>query len=229
MTIQQITIPPAVTQSEQRFLDLYANVADRLPGARLAGVRAWREAALGRFTSLGLPHRRIEEWKYTDLRALMPGVYPLAGLLPAVAADVSVEAATGKSLAHLDAYRAVFVDGMYRPDLSAVQDAPGVTFQPARTALEDSGYAQELTQVPAMERDVIAALAGAFATDGAILSVAPKTRLEKPIHLIFLASGSPQLAATQNAINIGEGAEVSLIETHAAAGEAQAISFTRLA
>ena len=27
---------------------------------------------------LGLPHRRIEDWKYTDLRMLMRDVLPLA-------------------------------------------------------------------------------------------------------------------------------------------------------
>ena len=94
------------------------SAADRLPGARHARVRAWREAALNLFASLGLPHRRVEEWKYTDLRALMPEVHPLAGILPAVAADISLEATIGKALAHLDAYRAVFVDGLFRPDLS---------------------------------------------------------------------------------------------------------------
>ena len=229
MTIHPTTIRPALTPSEQRYLDLYASVADRLPGARHARIRKAREAALDLFAQLGLPHRRVEEWKYTDLRALMPEVHPLAGLTPAVAADVSVEAAIGKALAHLDAYRAVFVDGLFRPDLSTLEDAPGVTFEPLRSALEeDSGHA------PAHQaeagRDVIAALATAFATDGAILSIAPKTRLEKPIHLIFIAgeSGAPKLAATQSAIVIGDGAEASLIETHAVAGDSQALAFTRL-
>ena len=230
MTIHPTTICPALTPSEQRYLDLYASVADRLPGARHASVRKTREAALDLFAQLGLPHRRVEEWKYTDLRALMPEVHALSGLLPAVAADVSVEAAIGKALAHLDAYRAVFVDGLFRPDLSTLQDAPGVTFEPLRAALEeDSGAA--LAHEAEAGRDVIAALATAFATDGAILSVAPKTRLEKPIHLIFIAGATtgPKLAATQSAIVIGDGAEASLIETHAVAGDSQALAFTRLA
>ena len=229
MTIHLTTIRPALTPAEQRYLDLYASVADRLPGARHAKIREGREAALDLFAQLGLPHRRVEEWKYTDLRVLMPEVHPLSGLLPAVAADVSVEAAIGKALAHLDAYRAVFVDGLFRPDLSTLQDAPGVTFEPLRAAFEeDSGHA--LAQQAEAGRDVIAALATAFATDGAILSVAPKTRLEKPIHLIFIAgeSGAPKLAVTQSAIVIGDGAEASLIETHAVAGDSQALAFTRL-
>ena len=71
MTIHQTTIRSAATPAEQRFLDLYLSVSDKLPGARSAAIRAWRDAALDAFIVLGVPHRRIEEWKYTDLRALM--------------------------------------------------------------------------------------------------------------------------------------------------------------
>ncbi len=231
MTIHATTIRPALTPAEQRYLDLYASAGDRLPGARHARVRAWREAALDRFAAQGLPHRRVEEWKYTDLRALMPEVHPLAGLMPAVAADVSVEASIGKALAHLDAYRAVFVDGLFRPDLSTVQDAPGVTFEPFRAELEeDCGPGHALAHQAEDGRDAIAALVAAFATDGAILSISPRTRLEKPIHLIFIAGGgAPKLVATQSAIVIGDGAEATLIETHAVAGNSQAFSHTQLA
>ena len=156
MTIHPTTIRPALTPAEQRYLDLYAGVADRLPGARHVRVRAWREAALNLFASQGLPHRRVEEWKYTDLRALMPEVHPLAGILPAVAADISLEATIGEALAHLDAYRAVFVDGLFRPDLSTVQDAAGVTFEPLRAGLEeDSGPGHALAHQAEGERDVI--------------------------------------------------------------------------
>src|SRR4030088_3455256 len=117
MTIHQTTIRPAVTPAEQRFLDLYADVASQLPGAHIPQVRTWRDAALDQFALLGLPHRRVEEWKYTDLRSLMPEVYPLAGLTQAAAPDVSVEASIGESLAGVDAYRAVFADGQFHPDL----------------------------------------------------------------------------------------------------------------
>ncbi len=225
MTIHQTNIRPAITPAEQRFLDLYASVADRLPGARLPNVRAWREAALDRFVSLGMPHRRVEEWKYTDLRTLMQEVHPLAGLHPAAQADVSVEAAIGKSLAHLDAYQAVFVNGQFRPDLSVLPDAAIIS--PTRSLLESENGARTLLQTPVIERDVIAALASAFATDGAAITVPAKTRLEKPVHLIFLASGA-QLTATHNLISIGEEAEISLIETHGALGAAQSLSLTLL-
>ncbi len=229
MTIHQTTIRPAVTPAEQRFLDLYAGVSGKLPGAGSAAVRAWRDAARDAFIILGVPHRRVEEWKYTDLRALMPEVHPLGGLDLRVP-DVSVEAAIGKSLAQLDAYRAVFVGGRFRPDLSTIHDAHGVTFVPLHQVLEDDGAsAQATAKFTLPQRDVIAALSTALATDGAILAVSPKTRLEKPIHMIFISTDEKHaLYALQHEINIGEEADVSLIETHGS-HQSQAISHTRLA
>jgi len=81
-----------------------------------------------------------------------------------------------------------------------------------------------------IERDVIASLASVFMTDGLSLSIERNTRLEKPIHLIFIAgaASAPKLAATQNEIRIGDGAEAQLIETHAAMGDSQSFSSTRL-
>jgi Fe-S cluster assembly protein SufD len=229
MTIHQTTIRPAPTAAEQRYLDLYASVADSLPGARHVNVRKKRETALGLFASLGLPHRRVEEWKYTDLRALMPEVHPLAGLAASeTAAGVSVETAIGAVLANLDACRVVFVDGQFRPELSTARNAPGVTFQHLRSALDQGACAAFGFQAEA-GRDEIAALTGAFATDGALVSVAPNARLTRPIHLIFIASeGAPKLAVVQNTVEIGDGAEVQLIETHAVLGQSQALAYTRI-
>jgi Fe-S cluster assembly protein SufD len=228
MTIHQTTIRPAITAAEQRFLDLYASVSAKLPGAQLGAVRASREAALDQFALLGLPHRRVEEWKYTDLRALMPEVRPLGGL-GEERGDVSLEAAIGKPLAHLDAWRAVFVDGRFRADLSTIQNAPDVGFETLRQVFEgDEASALGVAKLPLRQRDATGALATAFATDGVVVSVAAKARLEKPIHLIVVASGKPQLTALRHAISIGDDAEISLIETHAGAAETQAISLTRL-
>lgn len=228
MTIHQTKIKPAITAAEQRFLDLYAGAVDKLPGAGSAAFKASREAALEQFAALGVPHRRVEEWKYTDLRMLMPEAHPLGGLADQAQADVSVEAAIGKPLAHLDAYRAVFINGRFRADLSSVQDAPGVAFDPLRDVLEaDGSAAQEIANRPLRKRDVVGALSAALATDGAVLSVSPQARLEKPIHLIVIASGD-NLFALRHSISIGDGAETTLVETHASDGQSQALSFTRL-
>jgi Fe-S cluster assembly protein SufD len=122
----------------------------------------------------------------------------------------------------------VFVDGLFRADLSTVEGAPGISFHPLRAALEDEHDAVTVMDRFAPDsRDVIAALAEAFATDGVILSVAPRAKLEKPIHLVF-AGSAPHLSALLNIIAIGDGADVSLIETHASAEGAQMLAFSQL-
>ncbi len=112
-----------------------------------------------------------------------------------------------------------------------MQEAPGVTFASLRSLLEDGADRAQIHEgLLPIERDIIADLATAFATDGAILSVVPGTRLEKPVHLIFLNPGSSaRLAATHNSIRIGEGAGLTLIESHAASAGSQAFSLIRLA
>ena len=52
--------------AEQQLAAEWAAAKGKLPGAP-----SQRAAAFERFAAVGLPHRRVEEWKYTDLRALM--------------------------------------------------------------------------------------------------------------------------------------------------------------
>ena len=57
------------TTAEQALARAFAAARGTLPGK--GAVAALREEAFQRFDAHGLPHRRVEEWKYTDLRALM--------------------------------------------------------------------------------------------------------------------------------------------------------------
>src|SRR6202047_4789722 len=64
----------------------------------------------------GLPHRRIEDWKYTDLRVLMREVLPLAAAPDAAA--LKRAAAALKLHVVAGARRLVLVDGVFAPNLS---------------------------------------------------------------------------------------------------------------
>ncbi len=71
-------IRPIKTAAETALAANFAAAKPALPGA--GAVAALREHAFKRFDAAGLPHRRVEEWKYTDLRALMRDAKPLAGI-----------------------------------------------------------------------------------------------------------------------------------------------------
>src|SRR5215468_4261015 len=99
---------------ERALADQYGHAAPTLPGdTTAAGIRA---RAFEAFERQGLPHRRIEEWKYTDLRALIREAFA-----PASAPDKAALQRAAKALkAHgLDGTRKlVLVDGVFQPDLS---------------------------------------------------------------------------------------------------------------
>ncbi|HEY2425755.1 MAG TPA: Fe-S cluster assembly protein SufD, partial [Pseudolabrys sp.] len=97
------------TAAEAALAQTFAQARDRLPGDDTIVAR--REAAFDLFAKQGLPHRRIEEWKYTDLRALMREAKPLAGPPDAAAKARAKDA--GRMLGDLDARRMVFVDGEF--------------------------------------------------------------------------------------------------------------------
>src|SRR6266581_2003281 len=97
------------TAAEQGLATAFATARATLPGQ--GAVVALREDAFKRFEVGGLPHRRVEEWKYTDLRALMREAKPLAPLPDAAARHWAAESAA--LLASIDARRIVFVDGSF--------------------------------------------------------------------------------------------------------------------
>src|SRR5207302_4972691 len=106
------------TNAEQTLADAYQASKAKLPGGRK--VVALREAAAARFDALGLPNRRIEEWKYTDLRALIGEAKPLAGV-PDAAAKARSKGA-GKLTGDMEARRIVLVDGTFVAESSDLDD-----------------------------------------------------------------------------------------------------------
>src|SRR6516165_10781027 len=113
-TAMNAEVCPIKTAAETALAQSFAAVKGALPGAGAVG--ALREDAFRRFEAQGLPHRHVEEWKYTDLRALMRDAKPLAGA-PDAAAKAPAKTAGG-IFAALGARRIVFVDGAFVPELS---------------------------------------------------------------------------------------------------------------
>ncbi len=59
------------------------------------------------------------------------------------------------------------------------------------------------------------ALNTAYVTDGAVVAIAKKAKLAKPLLLVFVRAGAePHLVATRNVVSVGDGAEATLIEAY---------------
>jgi Fe-S cluster assembly protein SufD len=205
-------VTPIRTAAETALATAFADVRTRLPGD--GAVAAQREAAFSLFARQGLPHRRIEEWKYTDLRALMRDAKPLAA--PPDAAAKARAKTAGALLGDVETRRLVFVDGAFVPELSDLKSLErGLSIGSLADALVDGDPAvlAHLGKL-APSGDVAVALNTAFMGDGAVIRLAEGATVERPLHLVFVASEKPSATFVRSLVVAAPGARVMLIESH---------------
>ena len=187
---------------------------------RLPGPASLREKAFRRFAAQGLPHRRVEEWKYTDLRALMRDAKPLAA--PPDALALARARTAGSVLDDVACRRIVFVDGAFAPafsDLAGLEK--GLSIRPMAQALAtgDPLIDAHLGKVVPVENDPALALNTAFMGDGALIHLASGAGIDRPLNLVFLTAGEkPAAMFTRSLIVVEKGARAMVIESHEVAG-----------
>ncbi len=205
-----MNVAVAKTGSGRAVSDLFASAEGRLPGS--PAVIAARREAFETYERLGLPHRRIEEWKYTDLRALVGEILPLAASPDAAALKRAAEAV--KAHAIEGARKLVLVDGVFAADLSDVKAlASEVSLKTLRETLEkDAGLLKTAST------DAVISLNAAMATDGVVLSIADGTQLSAPIQIIHVATAASASAFTRSQVAVGKGVRATIVESFVAAG-----------
>jgi Fe-S cluster assembly protein SufD len=206
-------ITPIRTAAESGFAEAFAALRGGLADG---AITARREAAFRHFEAQGLPHRRVEEWKYTDLRALMRDVEPLAGV-PDAAAKARAKSA-GNIFAAVDARRIVLVDGTLVPELSDLARLePGLRIYSLAGALAHGSpeLTRRLATAAPAAGDVAYELNTAFMGDGAIVEVEAGAELARPLHLVFVYGAERATAVfSRSLIIVGAGAGLTLLESH---------------
>ena len=191
-----------------------------LPVSGIAWLDAIRQENRDAFASGGLPDTRVEAWKYTALRALGQRRFAHGD---AGAASREVDASTF-ALPGVDGPRLVFLNGVFRADLSVLDALPdGLILEPLSRALH--GDAEPLRFVLSRHcreaGDAFARINAASAADGVVLRVAANVKVVAPVQLVFVgAAAEVELAwHLRNVIELAEGAELSLVEQHVSDGE----------
>jgi Fe-S cluster assembly protein SufD len=164
----------------------------------------------------GLPHARVEAWKYTPLRALERRTFaPAGGATPAI--DPAL-------LATIPSPRMVFVNGRFDARLSDLAALPAtVGLRTLREALADPDPRAANFMQRRYERadEVFARLNAALAGDGVVLRLAENARLAAPLHLVFAGAPAAQDEAwhLRHLVELRRGAEATIVEHHVAAGD----------
>jgi Fe-S cluster assembly protein SufD len=155
---------------------------------------------------LSLPHRKMEDWRWTDLRQLVDKPYPPRQTVVAAAKDVE-RLLRSSPFAKVGGARMVFVNGRYAAELSQLKN-------------------DTVTSTINVDEPVIT-MNAAFATDGACLKISGT--VDTPIELLFITTNAAaHTIATRNVVEIEQGAAATLIETHLGEGSYLSNSVTQI-
>lgn len=181
-----------IQTSIEHYLAEHARVAQRLPGGSYA--QQTRASELTRFAEAGFPTSREEDWKYTSLQPVEKRRFEISDQPDQVSmADIQAFIPTD-----LDAYRIVFVDGHFMASLSALKGLPqGVTICPLSEQLQANDDEPIKAEAIDQEPGSPAAMNAAFFTDGAYMELANGAVLDRPLHILNIASGSQDERMTQ--------------------------------
>lgn len=178
---------------------------------------ALRADALARFGQTGLPTPKLEDWKYTDLKALNGADLVRPG--DASAVDFGGQAA----------HRLCFCDGRYAAAASMRDALPGgVTFLPLSEAHNNMPDILR-GHLGARDAGALADLNAAYLEDGAVIIV---DGAEVTLALEFLASdGGNHMPAfhPRNIVIVKGGAQLTLLESHGSKGACFANHVTSIA
>ncbi|NDA46794.1 MAG: Fe-S cluster assembly protein SufD [Alphaproteobacteria bacterium] len=207
-----------LNEAEQALVDQFAALAP----TPMRQVQELRETSLARFAALGLAHRRIEAWHYTDLRSAQPHTFapaqrPNAQSLDQIKSRLAALAPNPLGSSPFGSLRLVVVDGFFSPELSAQSLPSGVTLTPLSQALTQGHprLSNVLSGSALGESDSMLNLNAALCADGVILEIAAGAQIEPALELIFVTSdAAPKSVQTRSAIFVGQGAKIRLIEHH---------------
>ncbi|WP_072385689.1 Fe-S cluster assembly protein SufD [Hyphomicrobium sp. CS1BSMeth3] len=199
------------TKAESQLREQFDAAAEKLPGT--GWVSALRARAMDAFAAEGLPHRRVEEWKYTDLRERLRDVPAPGAATAKTVTSTDLDRALGP-FAAIDAERIVLVDGVYSADLSKVSAEA--------TVIELMSLAAMLEKAPAWlegkfssNGGAVVALNTAFMSDGVLLKVRKDQDPGKPVLLVHARTATePTALAVRNVISVEAGAKLTLVEAH---------------
>ena len=162
-------------------------------------------------SSLSVPTRKDEDWRFIDLSSLTAGKFVTAREAKAIAQTPLPETKNS---------RLVFVNGIYNSELSDVSGLPQGLYVGSLDDLPASYNAAEyFAKQPGT--DAFTALNTAGGKDVAVVWVDKNVAVETPLHLIFIADGEsdPSFAQPRTLI-VGEaGSNISLIEEYIGTGE----------
>lgn len=185
-------------------------------------LQAIRLKALSRFETLGFPSRRLEAWKYINIRPLLNEAFqPHTAVFPISESHLRDHLLGANAD---EVIRLIFVNGRYDASLSTQADLPaGVVVSSLKTAVEHHAELVQGHLATALENepDAFVALNTALFEDGAFIYVPDNATVEPLVQILYVTTGSsePRAAYPRNLIVLGKQAQADLTIEHIGVGD----------
>ena len=204
-------------------LDTYTRYADQyasLPSAGPAWLNTLRQKGYDNFARLGFPTARKgnEAWKYTNVAPVARTEFSLPSQSSAPGIDEIRSAAPWVD----DWNTLVFVNGQFDNGLSHVHEPDGVTVSSFADTIEEDGAViqQHIGSLTTVEDDGFSALNAAFISDGALVHVPARARVDRPVHLVFVSTDEENFVAHPRVLVVaGPESESTVIESYVGLGD----------
>ena len=181
-----------------------------------------RHSAIERFSTLGFPTTKNEDWHFTSVSPIADREFRIA---PPAPRRVEASDLAPFSFGHPEWPSLVFVDGRFNAALSSASELPrGLVVMDLQRAWREASVLleQHLTKVAAFDNDAFTALNTAFMNDGAVVHLAADAVIDTPIHLIFVSTGITDSLVTypRNLIVAERNSKATVLESYVPLGDA---------
>jgi len=180
------------------YADQFAAHAYATNGGAPADAPAWlpelRRRAFDRFTALGFPTTRDEDWHFTSVTPIAERTFRSLKAAPTTLTLTDIE----PWLVDGSWHRLVFVNGRLEPSLSQFTEMPAdVQISPLSEALreEPEWVGKHLGALAAFDRAAFTALNTAFMQDGTVIHIPRGEVVETPLHILHVVDAQADGAA----------------------------------
>jgi Fe-S cluster assembly protein SufD len=183
-----------------------------------------KSAGMARFEQAGYPHRKQEEWRFTNVDAIARTAFAT----PEPSHNVrAIESAMRFGFGDEAVTELVFINGHYTPQLSKLGHLPkGVVVKTLAESFDDIDVQTHLSKYADIQINPFVALNTGSLRDGVYIYLPASAVVERPIHLLFvsIASEKPTVTHPRVLITAGENSQATIVETYA--GESAGVYFT---
>ena len=200
-------------EGKEKFINDFETFSDLY--LKNDSLNTLRKNSIQRFSELGFPTTKNEEWKYTSVSSIAKTNFRFASpsdKFTLTKTDIEKFLLCGKEATVL-----VFENGKFNESLSEIKNLPkNVVVASLANSLENESVKQHLGKYASIKTESFIALNSAFIYDGAFIHIPANVIVEQPIHLLYVndARAEATVVYPRNLIVAEKSSQVKIAESY---------------